>query len=482
MLTRETLNAATGIVEVLDARYIALVAVPDTPLAALVSATRCNPLQDHPGSATTVAYTPDLDFIQDVANVQDPETGSNQHDQTINDIAAVVIPAVRNHLLHARTIVNPLVEELGQRVGARMKELTPTSLSGAEICIREVPAPYGNSSLESLIARFKGTAFQSPPLLMRLPNLDDMSVARAMFQTGTASLDGDIEQWLAACGDSFIQEVWGGVFQVNEAALGQDIRKNFSDWINDPECGMDYALAIFLLSRHLIDNIPDGTEMDFRTYENLCADYRDQAASAIDRVIEREEQAVKNDVLVASRDRLCVEVNGEVYRKWIEAGGENEVLFGNALQSTPSVTVAAIDANAQAYRKAWDQHTGLVSTVERNKRFNTVIGLFEQYFSEQISHGEATEFAQAGGLEQIQRRFREELRCVTERDLDNLYVLALRLVCKARFPEHAAFDILSGINRNAAANPQLDVRECAMLSTFEYVAEFICSQIKILKR
>jgi hypothetical protein len=468
---------------VLDAQRMTLAAIADTPLAALVAATRLVPQPDVVSNTPTNAYTPDLDFIQDMANVRDPDDGSNQHDQAISDIAAVAIPAVRNHLNFARTVVNPLVEELGQKVGARIAAMNPTSLSGAEIRIKDVPTPFGNAALETLISRFTGVAYDSPPLTMRLPDIEDISTNKAMFQTGTASLDTDVEQWLASRGDSFIQEVWEGVFQVREVQIGQVVRKTFTDWIGDADCGAHYSLAIFLLARHLLDNIPAGTQMDLRQYEDLCADFRDQAACAIGRGIEREDQIVKNGVLVSGHDRLRVEVNSEVYRKWIENGGENEVLFGNALQPTPFVTVTEIDANARRLRKAWDQHTGLVVTVERNKRFNTIVGLLDQYFNEQISQANVeTDFTASGGMELVRKRFRDELRTVTESDLENIYRLALRLICKARFPEHAAFEILSGIDRNKAQNPQLDVRECATLSTFEYVAAWIASMIRPVAR
>lgn len=484
MLTRESLNSAVGLTELMDARRVTLVPVPDTPLAALVAATRANPLQAHTNDATTIAYTPDLDYIETIANFQDPETGLNQHDQAVNEIAGVVIPAVRNHINFARTVVAPLVEELGQKTGAALAEMTPTSLAGAEVVTQALPAPYSNSGLESMISRFVGQAYDSPPLALRLPDIEDLAAVKAMFQTGTASLDSDIEAWLAECGDAFIQEVWEGVFQVKPVEPGKFYRKNFSDWVQDPDDGECYALAIFLLARHLIDKVPAGTEQDLRQYENLCAAFRDQAANAIAQKIERQDQCVKNGVLVLGQHRLRVTVNAEVYRKWIEAGGENEVLFGNALQRMPFATVAEIDANASQLREAWTHHCGLVSTVERNKRFNTVLGLLERHFTQQLNDGAQNdpELQQNGAVDRVLKTFRDELQKVVESDLDNLYTLSLRLICKSRFPEHAAFEILSGIDRNKRENPHLDVRECAMLSIYEYVFSWVASMIRPVVR
>lgn len=476
MLTLEAIQSAQPLADRLDAARIVVLAAPGTPLEALTSGTR---VDDHTGvvQADDGGYSANVQFIHAMANVQNDKLGANPHDVALNEIAEVAIPAVAAHVQFARTVVNPVVEDLVERVTRSLGEDKIELALGAEVIVQETPAPLTNGSFDSMIRKFEGVPYAPPHLGMRCPD-QTLEEIKALMLTGSGSVDKDIQEWLAAAGDTWLLEVWENVFQIKPREPGYTGRRQFDEYIADKECGLDFSLAIFLLARKLFDSPLEGTVMNLNEHERLVADYRDQAAAALCRFVDQIDRNRKNGILVVGLSRLKITVDAEVYREWIEKGGENEVLFGNALRSMPFTAVSDIDAQAAEMKAAWERHAALEDTVRRNRQFDRTRELFFHHFRAQLA--EATEDAQAdlGNSELVLERFRQGLAAVREDDLDCLYTLATKLVCEARFPEKAALQILMGIDRNVKQNPHLDVREAATLAITEYVCEWIAEQFK----
>lgn len=483
MLSIQALESALPLTERLANKGLVVEPVPGTPLEALVQASRgtaslLTAPAPAPGESPVVAL--DLPFIATMANMTDDVTKINPHNVAMDDIAAVVIPAVTNHLNFARTVVNPAVEDLVERVTRAMASITPATLSGAEVIVEEVPAPLLNASFDAMVQTASQVVYNPPAMDLRMPDAT-ISEIREYMKTGTSSIDSAVDEWLTQGGDTWLIELWEGVFQIKPRAPGEK-RFSFTDWVMDKECGVDYALAIYLLARNLFDNVPDGVTMTLAAYQNTMANYRDQAASQLCRELERLDRNSKNGQLITALTGMKVTVCADVYRKWIEAGGDNDVLFGNALQTTPVINVDQINANAIALKKAWDEYCTVVSVRERNERFyrtkELLLSSFIEQMKEVVEEG-AENGVNAEGVDTAIRLFREELNKIIEQELDCLYTLALKLVCKSRFPEHAAFDILSGINLAKKKNPALTTREAALISAFEYTCDWIASLFQV---
>jgi len=345
------------------------------------------------------------------------------------------------------------------------------------VIIEEIPAPLTNVAFDTMVSKFAGTVYQSPALNLRCPD-QSLAEIKALMKTGAGSIDSDIDQWLAARGDTWLIELWEGVFQIKERSGTGASKRLFTDWIEDKECGGDYALAIFLLSRKLFDAPLEGTTSHLPQYERTCADYRDQSGARLCRELERIDRNHKNGMLVVKMAGLQVTVCGEVYRDWIAAGGDNDVLFGNALSPMPDILAGQIDAKGDQLKRAWMRHAGLVATVERNQQFNRTKDYFARHFQDQLTELANTEAGDLGNMAMLQKAFMLELEKVKESDFDCLYSLALKLVCEVRFPEKASYEILAGIDRNQKENPTLPVREAAMLAVLEYICCWLASQIK----
>lgn len=476
MLSIEALESALPLAERFDTKRFIVTPRADTPLEMLVGRTR---------SPETVASTPDgvhvkIDVQQMAlsAAVKDPVFGDNDHDTALDDIAAVCIPAVQGHIAFAKTVVAPAVDELVTRTTDILSQLTPASMLGMEVRIEEMPAPLTNGSFDAMVRKFEETPLDSPPLNFNLPEQTGAELLEIM-KSGSGSLDGDIEQFAHTLGDGKLIGIWRDVFQKYEADVNAVRAKRFIDYLQDSECGVDNALVIFLLARKLVENPLDGISMSLQSYETLMADFRDQAAAHLCRELNAYEQAEKSGAMVINYTANEITVNPTIYREWIENGGDNDVLFGNLLQSNPYVMLEDIEANSLTLQRQWQNHAALVATVEGNKRFSRTKETLCSVFRAQMREIDADESAQLPDVEATIRRFEELLDDVIESDMDCLYTLCLKLVCRSRFVKTEAERILSGIDRVKKKNPSLDIREAATISIIEYVAWWVGSQMQI---
>ena len=69
-------------------------------------------------------------------------------------------------------------------------------------------------------------------------------------------------------------------------------------------------------------------------------------------------------------------------------------------------------------------------------------------------------------------------QALTISDFDDLSMLALRLICRSRFWNSDAEQILEGIARAKKSHPSIDTREAANISVRQYVARWIATMIR----
>lgn len=467
MLSYEVVNQVMPLAEMLAARKVSLEAIAGTPLAEMVYAT--NTLGD-PTAAQIVEAT----------NISDPNVAINYHDNAVDSIAAVAIPAVRDHVRVARSIVAPLVEDLATRVQRRLSELNPLSITGAEVTLADRPGALTNSALVDMLEKFGQSPFSDPGLRVNLPDLS-IDEIKEHLKTGVSSLDKEIELWLAEESTDWLLDLWQNVFQIKDRSQVPQRFTSFAAWIADRECGDSYALAIFLLARNLFDNVPEGTAMNLTAYRNHLSDYRDQAAAALVRRAEMYERDKKAGRLIIEQDGLKIKVNPDVYPAWLEAGGCNEVLFGAALDRRAIFMADAINIEAEKFKAAWARYCDLATIAEKNKRLlrtkEILIAEFNAQLQETLQDEAGTDETNAA---QIYDKFKELVAGLYERDLGCLYSLSLKLICESRFPNAGAYDILQNIDATMKSNPSLAPREAATLAVLEYVCDWIASQVRVV--
>lgn len=478
MLTREALESALPLATTLDSRNVFLTPVENTPLQALVIATRSDivPVVPTDGGRFSI----DLENILYMANCKDRVTGACDHDQALDNVVAVAAEAVRGHIQFARNVAAAAVTDLADKTCDALRALTPSSLLGVEVQVFNYPAPLEAGQLEASVQRFADDVPNEPRLAARLPARTYTELLE-IIGSGSGALDKDVQAWLATKGETFLTSLWEEVFTQKQASL-TDAAKSFFTFTEDRENGIDNALAIFLLARKLVEAPIEGVEMPLPAFENLMAEFRGQAGLRLKRAYAEMDQINKLGILVRSVTQRVTVVNDKVYRGWIEAGGDNEVLFGNMMDTVPQTLVSNIDAKAPALKAAWTRHATLTATVENNRRFSRTKAILDSTFRAQLAEISADDETVRNNVDLVLSRFRDELETAREKDLEDLHGLCLRLVCRSRFPHTSAEEILSGIARIECENPKIDVREAAAVAVIEYIAKWVATQFKVTMR
>jgi hypothetical protein len=474
MLNQNTLTTALALAERLESSRMAVYPVSGSPLEALVNSTRSDPaLLDSAGGDMAV-------FIAKVgamANKVQEVYGTSHHNATIDQIAQLTIKAVRDHLAFAKTVVAPTINDLYTRVQASLADVNASVLLGMEVEVLAEPAPLENTQFQNSLRKFDGISLEDLPLTLNLPD-QTYDELRALVATGASQVDSAVAEWLAT-DDGILPYIWSHVFQQKPV----NNPKGFQALITDRQYGVTNALAIYLLARKLTDSKPlQGTQMSLGGYKQQIVDFRNQAGAALCRAIDRIERSIKNGVLVRDVvDGVKSVVYEPLYRKFLEEGGSNEILFGNALTGRGYlVTMKDLLANKGEFAERWNLHVGLTRTAESNKRFNKTKDFIELHFNAQLAEIAATEEGTANNIQHVRQLFEEVMRTVKSSDLDDLYTLCLKVVCRARYYKTDAERILLGIEQAKRDNPNLSVREAAMLSALNYTADWVSSMMRVV--
>lgn len=468
MLSREAVHSAWALTEKLDEAGLRVVPVENTPLAALVAASR---------PPTELLLTPngtcniDLDLIDHMANSpMAPGVIGSQHDLVMDEITPVAFEAIRNHIHFARTVVSPLVESLSSSVRQALADQTSSSLLGMEVIVVETPEIYTNDALRKAAEKFEDVSYDNPDVRTRLGELDAAGV-RELITTGSAAIDKDIDLWLDYVGgDGWLVATYNQAFR----AMFCDYAITFADMVRQPAD----ALFVFLAARKLCEAAPpEGTEMPLQQYETTMVEMRNQAAKQVMYHINCYADELKQGRMITDSNDRQAWVHADLYRKWINEGGSNEILFGNLLNKPVLVTVANITERATDLLAAWQKHSVYVTSLEANRRFERTKTFLGMHFHKQL--GEEQNEANYGNATQVYDRFQELLDNVREGELECLDSVCLRLVCKSRFPHTAAFDILDGINTAMKQNAELDAREAAAISMAKYIGRWVASLFRV---
>jgi hypothetical protein len=472
MLCREALESALPLTERLDRAGKIVHAVTGTPLDMMVRASRSGP---NFSIQVGTVYQPSIADIEYLANARDGIDGTCEHDVVSDQMIAMAAQGVRNHLVVVRTGVKPAILALHDAVKQKMTDLPTSSILGMEVKIHDLPEPMKNAAIEGLISKFETVPLESPALRMRCPQVD-LDQLKELLHTGARGFDADVDQWIAVKGDSWFLQLWDDIFTTKN-----DHWDSFRDAIECRECGLDRAMAIFLIANKLSENAIEGITMALPAFQALAQQYRDQAAAKIRRALDDWAATVKRQILVKQVNGRCVTVNECVYRPWIAAGGSNDLLFGSLISGAGYISVPQIDGNAAELQRAWNRQVGLTNNVEAGARFNALKQiLFAEYRkSNNDLKDEGSVDVSAAARETMLAKFKNELNQVKESDCANLYTVCLKLICRSRFDGTDAEEFLLNMQSIQEQNPDLDVREAATIATIDYIACWVADQFRV---
>jgi hypothetical protein len=409
----------------------------------------------------------------DAPEVQVADNAGDDHSAQCEQLVEHAAKAVAYTMDVARNHVNPNIKRVVDATEAYIDGKRSARLAPMLISPTFVPDIYENADLQDLLAKHAESLHKDIPPQVISAKWADMGNVR----TGIPSLDAHLDQHFAGRED-YVQNAWEPYFSnVPGKYRSADYRHDVGN--------IDDALVLFLGAHNLLnaDEVPEGLKTDLAGYRAYLGEIKNQAGANISRRLKNHKNAVAAQQLVIDAPRPTrpgevvsgtIQVNGDVYNKWLEAGGTPEALMGACL-SGDAVSYGACLQNASSNSAVWERHlSGLNAQAVFEQRANTIAGLRMAVIDL------AKELWVAdGGREFPVSNLNRALEALTPADLDNLYSVARSLVCDLFYSYTDAKAFLQAYDDAAVKNAGMDANEIALAVAIDYVSHWVATSITV---
>jgi uncharacterized protein with HEPN domain len=410
------------------------------------------------------------------------EYGDDAHGLTLGEMTTVYSKLVQKHLDFAKNIVKPAISQVAEKIGVIYADLIKESKIEIEIKVDDLPEPLLDYSLVEMLAKYKGNAYI--PFKSYIPFNKELSAPEVLeyCKSADSTLDSAFAIFAAKVGDSVLVNTADMIFSSEQIGKLQAA-------FDDTASGTNYALVAYLLSNKLYDNPPEGITLSLEKYNEIMNDIRYAAAFRLCRAIQMAQDNIDSKILITNYDKFSVTVVGPTYRKWKEEGGNDAAILGNVMMPSPKVYLGDIIENQSRCIEYWESQNRFLNMSIQSKAYskkkeairNSVLSVasdnFNEYFDHLVPEGvtatvDMVEYVEFTRLLDL---FIDGLR---ETDMINVWSVSTKAVGNCLFYYTDATKILEGVDGAIQLNPNINIREALLLSTIEYVADSICSQIK----
>lgn len=474
MLPSSTLTAVYTLANQLATNQLTVNAKPNTVLAEL------NRVTNSIVTDSIITKSADVDDfdLTSFSNVMEQVTKgiekSSLHDVTIDAYTDDLKKAVTSHIQFARNVVKPIVLDYAAKVKEFVENYKLDTIDNKfTININEIPEPLVDSVFVDSLSFYQE----------KLPLLPSASVKILPFTTddflpyiltGDKTVDEEISKWVTRSGLDKLVSLTNDTY-INGVKT-DDIINVFKK--------VEIGLVLYLTGQALYnkaDRAPNGTTVN--AFKNLVAEYRDYGGSLICKSMTMIDMFRKASILVLDTNIKLhtIDVFGDIYRNWLNNGGSNELLFSLLIGNKPYKTITNIQDNAAQLSQVWKSYKVFCDNRQFNQRLEIFKEAIKLKFREIMEELSEEEMAYVNTHAEYHSKVNTFLTNIVDKlklsHLDNIYDLALHVICQCRFYYTDAEFILSEIEEVGKQNPGIDVREAALIATINYLVDYLCDQI-----
>lgn len=491
MITKESVVTSVGLAEALGERGVVAMPKPNTVLAELVRYTN-SAVVDTVCSGECVAgqnyYDPLASTVEDVTS--GTMDAPSLHDQCMDSMVPELSKAVIAHLSFARNIVKPLVTEYAEGVTTYLTNFkAPTAADKFCVEICDVPELLEDESFADTLGFYDNKSPIAPDFI---PTLGPKTAEEELLQLlmiGDKDADEAIVAWYSRKGENFFLNIWENFFRARQDSNPSQVIMYEDVLASDVFVRADIALALYLFAVKLFDAVDESAKgMNLNAYKNMIAQTRDFAGCILVDVLRRVDAYEKTKILVISTDpdKQAGKVFGKNYRPWLETGGCPETILGLIVSGKRLSTQTLIDDAKEDLHAQWRAYTVFHTAAESNKQFDyfkDALRLKFRALMNDLNQEEKTYIDSTKDyFDKVEARLDAEINQLKVGDMDDIYVTAMKLMCRARFYYTDAEMILSDIIEACKVNPNIDVREAALIATCNYVFDYLADQITLVEQ
>lgn len=408
--------------------------------------------------------------------------GTVEHDVEMKEAVEVVSEGIRASLNLARNSVIPATKEVYELFGKRMEEMSIDASRPATIVPNVYHDVWATPQLEGLVDRFANVPLNEYKAPSSMPSISGIEL-QSMLKTGIDSLDEEVDRWYRDMDPEKPMDLYKKVFVNREVKIGRP-----TNVMHTTDMGLDRndLLLAFLIANGFEEHMPDDVPVSLDEVRNIMASVREQAGRAVAAELQRRERDVRNKVMVFSvrerdwefskKGRMVIQVNNDVYLKFLEDGGTVETIYG-AANLGANMDYDALLSNADKYTKQWDKFIAL-----HNQRVNAQVYQTQreasrvamaQYINE-MSDDDLDE-----PKEHLHAKVIESLALYQPKDFADEMIAIRDMVCDVMYHHSNAKMVLTAMDVAERDNPEMTPRECALYATIDLLARWMASQINV---
>lgn len=403
--------------------------------------------------------------------------GKVAHDETMANILETVTTVIENNLKLAQSVVNPIIRTVVEDTDRYVKDQEHAMVNHLSVLPIFHHDIWQNSALRAMVEKYGDTAATRDKIKGVYPSLSVEELLEAV-KTGVSRIDEEVQQWIEEIGTEVLTEAYKAVFERLEIGELRVTGDTFYDFLHRRQ-DRDKVLIAFLIARSFDRNAPEGVPLDKQAHTDYCLTVMEQTARWLCHQYTRDDKVAKTGDLAIYYQNDIIEVDGKNYNAWLAAGGQPEILFGAAITDREINKDALLERKAE-YLKAWSRQERIRKIELGNHLISHVTVGLKQAVARQINELSDDDLVvEDRGV--YHDRLHAALKGLSEKDVNDLYTLARRIVCDVIFPHTEAKNVLEHIEEVSKREPDLDMREAALIATCNLVTDWICTNIKVVK-
>lgn len=409
--------------------------------------------------------------------------GLSSHSVSSDYAVEMLSKAVTGHIKVAKETILPIVKDVTVKVINQLNSLKLYD-AATDINIKMYKKSYllNDDMFLEMLSNYKGMELITPSFMnLGVKNKEEILL---LCTIGSTRFDNQIIEWLSSLDETILVNVYNALFNYEESPFSM---MELTKTINSFDI-FNKAVVGFLVAKRLYDQVDENAKnMTLATYQQKIGAIRDYCAVMILSSIQDIESADKIEKLILKLDRntKTIEVNDNVYKKWLETNNEEAILGCIVSDRAPS-TLELMLVQKDQLVKQWNNYkTYLLLRREQDNNINIKKFMVNIMYTE--VYGQLTDIENeyikinSKHIETVKTKTDEFVDNLTANDMDNIPEVCLALVTKCRFYFTSAYDILNGMYEVEKINPDINPREAALISVLYYITDYFIDQVKVEK-
>lgn len=476
MLTLEALNASKDLVAILADKGATLRPKPGSPIAEALAATQI--WGNAVDCLSEIDAMPARLYQGNDVEIVNGEVQEHIHDAYMDTASAALGTALAGHVAFATTVVIPAVHELHNRLKEVMNIDENCGVRSYKVEMLTGSPLFDVPAISSKLEEFgKITPQENQVLSLDYPELNDEELV-ALLKIGAEAYDTAIDEFVANEGIQLVREVWDNVFSHKSTEF-----KTYDEFRADRLKGQARNFATYLLATRILiggEGVPMGTGVNGLSgnkYNMALRNLQEVAGAALYIAMEYRNQQLKVGKLIDKIDNKVVYVNKEVYDKYMDEGGDVEVILGASISGDKKTYLEDIVAGTEKYKQAWAFQVTMAKQAAEGGLLVSVRRAIAD-FIRQFCRTTDDEVIRMN-VNRVLDNTEEFVGRVYNPDLKDIDILAMKAVCHTLFNHTDAIEILRGVNEAMSMNADISTEDALNLAVLNYVACWFADQIEI---